>query len=43
VIEQDVALDARGRSVVSHDAELTGTEPGLQEYFFEELASILRR
>jgi hypothetical protein len=41
VIEQDVAMARRGGetlSVVSHDTELTGAEPSLEDYFFKRVA-----
>jgi hypothetical protein len=44
VIEQDVALARRGgeaMSVVSHDNELTGGEPSLEEYFFKRVTPIM--
>lgn len=44
VIEQDVALAHRGRepiSVVTHDTELTGAEPSLEEYFFKRVAPMM--
>ena len=46
VIEQDLALTARdGKpvTVVSHDTELTGTEPTLEEYFFKRVQPMLER
>lgn len=45
-IEQDVvwAVDAagHGRSVVSHGAPLSGTEPTLEAHFFERVAPLMR-
>lgn len=44
VIEQDVALAQRGGqpvSVVTHDTELTGDEPTLQDYFFKRVAPLM--
>jgi hypothetical protein len=45
-IEQDLvwAVDGSGsgRSVVSHGAPLTGTEPTLETHFFERLAPVMR-
>jgi hypothetical protein len=44
VIEQDVALAMRGGqpvSVVSHDDQLTGTEPTLEDYFFKKVQPTL--
>lgn len=39
-IEQDVAWDAKRRqSVVSHDTDLDGTEPTLDEHFFQAVAT----
>jgi hypothetical protein len=46
VVEQDLALARRnGRPVpvVSHDLELTGTEPTLEEHFFKRVQPILDR
>src|SRR6185503_7308992 len=43
VIEQDIAFDAARGPVVSHDAELDGTEPTLEEYFFARIAPIMNR
>ena len=46
VIEQDLALAMRGGRpvpVVSHDDELTGTEPTLEEHFFKRVQPILDR
>ena len=46
VIEQDVALatrDGKPVSVVSHDDELTGTEPTLEEHFFTRVQPMLDR
>jgi hypothetical protein len=46
VIEQDVALamrDGTPVSVVSHDDELTGTEPTLEEHFFTRVQPMLDR
>jgi hypothetical protein len=47
-IEQDVAwgLDAQtghGRSVVSHEAKVTGTEPTLEQHFFARVRPIMER
>lgn len=42
VIEQDIAL-RNGASVVSHDDELTGTEPTLQAYFFDRVRPLMER
>jgi hypothetical protein len=41
-IEQDIASD-RGRVVVSHDAETTGSEPLLRDYFFERVRPIIEK
>lgn len=46
VIEQDLALatrDGRPVSVVSHDDELTGTEPTLEDHFFKRVQPMLDR
>ena len=48
VIEQDLAWapgsDGKpGRSVVSHDAELTGTEPALAAHFFARVRPLMER
>jgi len=43
VIEQDIAFDAARGPVVSHDAELDGTEPTLEEYFFARIATVMDR
>jgi len=43
VIEQDIAFDAARGPVVSHDAELDGTEPTLEEYFFARIAPVMDR
>jgi hypothetical protein len=46
VIEQDVALATRNGtavSVVSHDDQLTGTEPTLEEHFFTRVQPMLDR
>jgi hypothetical protein len=41
-IEQDVVWDARRRqSVLSHDTELSGSEPTLEAHFFSALATTL--
>lgn len=40
VIEQDVAF-RKGVSVVSHDAELDGTEPTLEHYFFDRVRPMM--
>lgn len=47
-IEQDVAwvppADGRpGRSVVSHDTELSGAEPALEEHFFARIRPLMER
>jgi hypothetical protein len=47
-IEQDVAwfvdpATGRGRSVVSHDAKPTGSEPTLESYFFERVRPLMER
>jgi len=47
-IEQDVAwlspsTGRPGRSVVSHDRELTGSEPTLEEHFFARLKPLMAR
>ena len=43
-IEIDLAWsETRGRSVISHETELTGKEPTLQEYFLAPLLPALRR
>lgn len=47
-IEQDVAwapgsAGKPGRSVVSHDAEVDGTEPTLEEHFFARLGPLMDR
>lgn len=42
VIEQDVSYNAPARqSVVSHDTELDGTEPSLEQHFFAPLKPLL--
>lgn len=41
-IEQDL-LWHRGRSILSHDAEPSGTEPGMKEYFFERIRPIVEK
>ena len=47
VIEQDVAFAPRNepllRTVVSHEAKLHGSEPSLQEYFFDRVRPIIER
>jgi hypothetical protein len=47
VIEQDIAYAPRNepddRTVVSHDAKLHGSEPSLQQYFFDRVRPILDR
>lgn len=43
VIEQDVALDGRGRSVVTHDADVTGSEPTLAQHFFDRVRPMMER
>jgi hypothetical protein len=46
VIEQDLALavrDGKPVSVVSHDDELTGTEPTLEDHFFRKVQPTLDR
>ncbi len=46
VIEQDLALairDGQPVPVVSHDTELTGTEPTLDEHFFKRVQPLLDR
>jgi glycerophosphoryl diester phosphodiesterase len=43
VIEQDIALGAQGRSVVSHDTELNGNEPTLQDHFFARVRPLMER
>lgn len=47
-IEQDVAWmppsgGRPGRSVVSHDTELSGTEPSLEQHFFERVRPLMER
>ncbi len=43
-IEQDVAWDpARRQSVLSHDTDLDGTEPTLEDHFFRTVAPLLDR
>jgi len=47
-IEQDLAwyVDPRtgaGRSVLSHEKQPTGSEPGMREYFFERIRPIIER
>jgi hypothetical protein len=47
-IEQDVAWfvdpeTGRGRSVVSHDAKPTGTEPTLEAHFFDRVRPLMER
>src|SRR5262249_16876667 len=47
-IEQDLAWDAdpltgHGRVVVSHEAKTTGSEPTLQEYFFEHVRPLIEK
>ena len=47
-IEQDVAwlvdpATGRGRSVVSHDTKLTGSEPALESHFFARVRPIVER
>ncbi len=47
-IEQDVAWappagGRPGRSVVSHDTELNGTEPTLEQHFFARIAPLMER
>ena len=41
VIEQDIALDANGRPVVSHDTELSGGEPTLEDHFFARIRPLM--
>jgi len=46
VIEQDVALAGQGasaRTVVSHDDELTGSEPTLESHFFDRVRPLMER
>ncbi len=47
VIEQDIALASGGgrgpRSVVSHDAKPTGSEPTLAEHFFDRVRTLMER
>ena len=46
VIEQDIALamrEGRATTVVSHDAEVTGGEPTLEQYFFARVQPLLDR
>ena len=47
VIEQDVAFAPRNelhlRSVVSHEAKLHGSEPSLEEHFFDRVRPIIER
>ena len=46
VIEQDVALgmrDGKPVSVLSHDDQLTGTEPTLEDHFFKRVQPMLDR
>jgi glycerophosphoryl diester phosphodiesterase len=43
VIEQDIALDAQGRPVVSHDTELGGHEPTLEAHFFARVRPLMAR
>ncbi|HUQ87801.1 MAG TPA: hypothetical protein VM096_09590, partial [Vicinamibacterales bacterium] len=46
VIEQDVALAGQGasaRTVVSHDEQLTGSEPTLESYFFDRVRPLMDR
>jgi len=43
VIEQDIALDGAGRSVVSHDADATGAEPTLEQHFFDRVRPMMER
>lgn len=46
VIEQDLALTSRNGTaitVVSHDTELTGTEPTLEDHFFKRVQPMLER
>src|SRR5262245_37301978 len=47
-IEQDLAWytdprTRRSRSVLSHSAEATGSEPAMKEYFFERIRPIVER
>ncbi len=43
-IEQDLAWDlARRQPVLSHDADLSGTEPTLEDHFFRTVAPLLDR
>jgi len=47
VVEQDVAFAPRNeshqRSVVSHEAKLHGSEPSLEEHFFDRVRPIIER
>ena len=47
VVEQDIAFAPRNeplrRSVVSHEAKLRGSEPSLEEYFFDRVRPIIER
>jgi len=43
VIEQDLALSGAQQSVVSHDAELSGSEPTLEQHFFARVRPIVER
>lgn len=46
VIEQDIALATRGGravAVVSHNTELTGAEPTLEQYFFARVSTLMER
>lgn len=43
VIEQDVALAAGRTSVVSHDDELSGSEPTLEDHFFKRVGPIVEQ
>ena len=47
VIEQDVAFAPRNeshlRTVVSHEAKLHGSEPSLEEYFFDRVRPLMER
>lgn len=43
VIEQDVALAAGRTSVVSHDDELSGSQPSLEDHFFKRVRPIVEK
>ncbi|MBV8816919.1 MAG: hypothetical protein JO022_01110 [Acidobacteriaceae bacterium] len=42
-IEQDLALSATGRVVVSHTTKVTGDEPALEQHFFERVRPIIEK